>query len=1055
MTLALVVDDLEENRYFLETLLSAQGWRVQTAQHGEEALAKARASLPDIVISDLLMPVMDGFTLLRHWKTDARLKAVPFVVYTASYVEPEDERLTRSLGADAFIIKPAEPDALLAHLQSVLAQGASASGRSGSDQSGSGRSGPVQEDEAALLRGYSEALIRKLEKKSLLLEETNRALQHDIAERMRVEDSLRLLDSVVTQSGEAVLITDARLEAPGPHIVFVNDAFLSMTGYTAEEVIGKSPRILQGPKTDRKVLDRLRDDLLHGRMFQGEAINYRKDRSEYLQKWRIAPIFDANGRIGHYVATLRDITDSRRTEDALQDSRTRLDGIVSSAMDAIISVDSDRYILLANAAAETMFGYAAEEMIGRRLDGLMPARFHSGHARHFQSFGQAGITSRRMGSLQAVLGRRKNGEEFPIEASISRYHSSGRQFFTAILRDITERTRSEARIRSLDRVRDVMAGINSLIVRVTCREELFHEACAIAVETGGFRAGWIGLIADARISVPLSAWCGEFTAYRDHVEAILADEASAQSPMAGSLFSASPLVVNDIANDDRVTLREEALACGFRSLVVLPLCIGGKPVALFTLYSAQAGLFDEDELRLLAQMADDLSLALDHIQKTEKLDFLACYDPLTGLANRSLFLDRVTQYMHSATAGGRKLVLVLTDLERFASVNDTFGRAVGDALIKHVSAWMARTIGDANLVARIDADHFALVLPDVESEEAVARYLEQSRKDFLDDPFLVDGVELRVVSKVGLAVFPEDGADAETLFNHAGAALKKAKESGERYVFYTQKMTDLVAGKLALESRLIHALENEEFVLHYQPKVDLPSHRITGVEALIRWNDPRGGLVAPAEFIPMLEETGLIHQVGKWALLKALQDVKHWRLLGAEAMRVAVNVSSMQLRDPAFVADVERIIEASGGAAGDLELEITESMIMEDVAHGIATLNALRALGVTVAIDDFGTGYSSLGYLSKLPIDTLKIDRTFIGGMTESSEGLALVSTIIALAHALKMKVVAEGVELVEQSTLLRQLGCDEMQGYLFCRPVPCDQLQAMLPKNERLMPLL
>ena len=231
MTFALVVDDLEENRYFLEALLSAQGWRVQTAQDGEDALAKARASVPDIVISDLLMPVMDGFTLLRHWKTDARLRAVPFVVYTASYVEPEDERLTRSLGADAFIIKPAEPDVLLAHLLSVLAKGASASDRSD----------PVQEDEATLLRGYSEALIRKLEKKSLQLEETNRALQRDIAERMRVETSLRLLDSVVTQSGEAVLITDAQMEAPGPHIVFVNDAFLSMTGYAAAKADRSTP----------------------------------------------------------------------------------------------------------------------------------------------------------------------------------------------------------------------------------------------------------------------------------------------------------------------------------------------------------------------------------------------------------------------------------------------------------------------------------------------------------------------------------------------------------------------------------------------------------------------------------------------------------------------------------------------------------------------------------------------------------------------------------------------------------------------------------------------
>ena len=508
-------------------------------------------------------------------------------------------------------------------------------------------------------------------------------------------------------------------------------------------------------------------------------------------------------------------------------------------------------------------------------------------------------------------------------------------------------------------------------------------------------------------------------------------------------------MVNDIADDERVTLREAALAAGLRSLVVLPLSIGGRPVALFTLYSEQAGVFDEDEMKLLTQMADDLSLALDHIQKTEKLDFLACYDPLTGLANRSLFLDRVTQYMHSASANERKLVLVLIDIERFGSVNDTFGRSVGDALLKHVSAWMTRTIGDANLLARIDADHFAIVMPEIQSEEAAARYLEHSKKDFLDEPFIVNGSILRLGSKVGLAMFPEDGADAETLFSHAEAALKKAKGSGEPYVFYTQKMTDMVAGKLALENRLIHALENDEFVLHYQPKVDLPTHRISGVEALIRWNDPHGGMVAPGEFIPMLEETGLIRQVGRWALLTALRDVRRWRRPGADHLRVAVNVSSMQLRDPAFVADVERIIEASGGSARDLELEITESMIMQDVANGIVALNALRALGVTVAIDDFGTGYSSLGYLSKLPIDTIKIDRTFVSGMTVSSEGLALVSTIIALAHAMKLKVVAEGVETEDQSRLLRLLGCDEMQGYLFCRPIPCDLLDAMFATDE------
>jgi EAL domain-containing protein (putative c-di-GMP-specific phosphodiesterase class I) len=275
------------------------------------------------------------------------------------------------------------------------------------------------------------------------------------------------------------------------------------------------------------------------------------------------------------------------------------------------------------------------------------------------------------------------------------------------------------------------------------------------------------------------------------------------------------------------------------------------------------------------------------------------------------------------------------------------------------------------------------------------------------------------------------------LFKNAEAALKKAKVGGDRYLFYTQKMTEAVAARLTLETQLRQALDQGEFVLHYQPKVSLASGALTGAEALIRWNDPRTGLVPPGRFISILEETGLIYEVGRWALRTAIEDYLRWRRAGLPAVRIAVNVSPLQVRNRGFLAEVKQVIEMDVWAAAGLELEITESLIMEDVRGSIASLHAIRALGVTIAVDDFGTGFSSLSYLAKLPVDTLKIDSSFVIDLATGPEAVALVTTIINLAHSLKLKVVAEGVETEQQLHLLRELNCDEMQGYLFSKPVP------------------
>jgi diguanylate cyclase (GGDEF)-like protein len=481
---------------------------------------------------------------------------------------------------------------------------------------------------------------------------------------------------------------------------------------------------------------------------------------------------------------------------------------------------------------------------------------------------------------------------------------------------------------------------------------------------------------------------------------------------------------------------------------MLPLVVGDEGIGVLSLYASETGFFDDEEMKLLLELAGDISFALDHIEKEEKLNYLAYYDALTGLANATLFRDRVDQYVRDSGPARRKLAVMLVDVDRFKAINDSLGRHTGDEILKETGKRLLRFCGDPGRLARVGPDDFAIVMPDVETEQEVARRTEDKLRGCFGEPFRVGNTELRISAKVGIAMFPSDGADADTLFRNAEAAVKKAKTSGERYLFYTQQMTERIAERLALENKLRQALEREEFVLHYQPKFDTQTKRIEGVEALIRWQSPELGLVPPMQFIPLLEETGLIFEVGAWALRQAAFDHRRWRKLGLAAPRVAVNVSPVQLRRRDFVESVRKVLDADTGAP-PVDLEITESLIMEDVKASIEKLEEVRLLGVEVAIDDFGTGYSSLGYLAKLPVQTLKIDRSFIITMLKDPTVMTLVSTIISMAHSLQLKVVAEGVDAEDQAKELERLGCDQMQGYLFSKPVDFDAITVLLGKRK------
>jgi diguanylate cyclase (GGDEF)-like protein/PAS domain S-box-containing protein len=816
-------------------------------------------------------------------------------------------------------------------------------------------------------------------------------------------------------------------------IVYANRRFAEMLGTPLTKVIGSEIHTWVAPESRQVLQTLLRKDAVGNR--REELALAAADGTQvpvYLSVNRLV----LNEAPDSLCMVATDLTEQKRN-DVLLAAGNLERAILEQAADAIVICDESGRIFRASKQAQA---FHDENLLGQLFEHAFPLRELDGTT--FSPLGAIDSSPRQ--SVEARL--ECNGKDFDLLVNVGHLTGARSELLGSVvtLTDITERKRTEISIKRLNRVYAVLSGINTLIVRVRDRDELFREACRIAVDQGGFRMAMLSLVDRSTMkTVPVASAGVE----ENLLSAIKARLASSDGGTITMIAQASKekraIVSNDSRNDPRVSFAKGYAEAGVRSMAILPLIVSNEAIGVLALYAEEAGFFDEEENKLLTDLAGDISFAIDHIDKQEQLDYLAYYDALTGLANRALFHVRLEQIVLSAHKQGRKLALVLLDIERFKTINDTLGWAAGDALIKEVAARMTVYALDVARLARKYADHFALMVPDVQSEGDLARLVEQCVGKVFGPPFPIGDAELRVSAKFGIAMFPVDGADADTLFRNAEAALGKAKATGERYLFYTQTMNERVAEKLSLESNLRQALDKEEFVLHYQPKVNLASGKLTSAEALIRWNDPRTGLVPPLQFIPILEETGLIHEVGRWVLRKAIEDYLRWHAAGLAVVRIAVNVSSLQLRNHSFIAEIEQAIGIDPHAAAGLELEITESLIMEDVKHSIVTLQAIRAMGVTIAIDDFGTGFSSLSYLSRLPVDTLKIERSFVIGMTTGPQGLALVSTIINLAHALKIKVVAEGVETEEQSRLLQLLNCDEMQGYLFSKPLPGEIFQA------------
>ncbi len=772
----------------------------------------------------------------------------------------------------------------------------------------------------------------------------------------------------------------------GLRLEYINHKAEQFLGLGGQDVIGR--KIHEAfPIAGQAHLDFVYRALAHGEAVEGEVLY------QPTGKWLEVHVVPMDGEVAVY---MRDISRRKKTEEALQDSEQRQRAILENVADGIITSDSRGTILTFNRAAEKIFGYEAKEIVGQNLAMLMPGKLAAMHDELMQRYAETG-ESGIIGVGREVTAQRGNGEGFPVEIAITEMSLGQETHFIGMVSDITERKQAEEQLRLSERV---FSSNNEGIVITDERGRILRVNSAFTKITG-----------------------------YEEVEVL------GETPAKVSSGKHDPDFYQNMWRD----LKEEGHWQGEiwnrrKSGEVYPEWLSISAV--------------RDEHNATTNYVGVFSDITEKKEAEARIFHMAHHDSLTGLPNRVMFDIKLGEGIERATQNGEFLSVLYLDLDRFKQINDTLGHPAGDELLQEVARRLTNQLRNTDVVCRVGGDEFIVLLQDLK-EESHAGGVAQKVLNALSQPFTLQEREVFISASIGVALFPQDAGDQAGLIKNADTAMFQAKDRGRNnYQFYSQDMNVSALEKLSLESKLRRALDREEFILHFQPQMELGNSHIIGAEALVRWQNEELGLVSPADFIPLLEETGMILPVGEWILNEACRQAKMWQDSGLGKIRVAVNIAPRQFLYSDIVATTRLALAASGLGAECLELEITEGSIMEDAEGNIKKLRQLSDMGVQLAIDDFGTGYSSLAYLKRFPIDALKIDQSFVRYMDEDKDDAKISSAVVSLGQSLGLRVVAEGVEKAEHLDYLRKLRCDEAQGFFIARPMPADKLTEFLRQN-------
>jgi diguanylate cyclase (GGDEF)-like protein/PAS domain S-box-containing protein len=805
-------------------------------------------------------------------------------------------------------------------------------------------------------------------------------------------------------------------------IIDMNAAGLRLSGYALDEIRGHNISDFI-PPSQRDGVRGCISQALKGETVFFPVDAYSADGRLIQYEATALPIVQEHQIVGVY-GLLENITERMRAERTVAAQREEIidlehdfQSLFAYNPDGIVTLSTDGVILDVNGAVTEMSRRTREQVIGQNFRGFLRGielergwsffrRAVEGEAVHFE-----------------IAASRGDGSDLFVETSLFPKYAQGLVVGVyCVLKDITERKVVHRKLEmQTQRMRDLY--LLATIPEYTDAQVMstLQTGCRmLGLESGAIIDSTEGVHLDMRYD-SLELFAGDDERVIEVAKAVLAE----REPVAVHVGEVGEL--------------------GYGTWIGSRLLVGGTlhGVLLFFSRTTRDHAFEEVDIDTVALMAALVGSALERRRSRSHLRTLAYYDSLTGLPNRLSFQERVRDAIVDQRGYARPLAILFFDLDRFKDINDTLGHAMGDRFLQMVAHRLVRAVGDSGIVARMGGDEFIILLRDIESRQSVERSADELLKT-IEEPFRLEGYEQFITTSIGVAISPEDGRDDQALIKHADIAMYRMKDQGGNgYLFYESAFEAPLRTRLTEEKHLRRAIERQQFVLHYQPIIDVKSEAIVSVEALVRWNHPDRGMVYPNDFIPVAEASGLVMQLGEWVIANSAAQVRRWQ--DSARVSLAVNISARQFHHPNLCDRLLELITQAGFDPSRVEIEITESMALADVAHSIETVRQLKGVGAAIAVDDFGTGHSSLSYLRRFDVDQLKIDRSFVAGIGTEPSDETIVKAIIAMGHSLGLAVVAEGVENRQQYEFLRAHGCDRVQGYLFSRPVGAADLEALL----------